>query len=459
MIEPIASRTHHVRLLFLAASVLALLHPAMAAANGAGPALGTPEQIATEKLALQVLADPKLKAAEAELRATLASDPAAATPEGRATLDHALALWTTSLVISESAGDTDRPVIVWNTDDTPHSWLGYTFPGMGIAGDNPDNIYRAAFLDGAHRYEVRGHIPANGPVQFSFELVRGTPGKVVLTTIGKGHVDMGNQLGMLTDRTVTADANGDFVVTIDPDPANGRPNHLQSQPGPLEVVLRNSLSDWSQVPTSLSVRRVDGGPSGPPLTEAEDATRAAADLPGWVASWAGFKESWMGPPPSNTVTRPVPRDGGWGFAAASRYDLKDDEALVVTTTNGGARYTGLQALDRWFMAPDSRKAFTSRNIGQVTPNADGSVTYVVSVADPGVSNWISTAGFHQGFLNFRWQQTPSGVDAATLVRGYKLVKLSDLKSALPPETRWVTPAERAAALRQRAIDYERRLAE
>jgi hypothetical protein len=328
---------------------------------------------------------------------------------------------------------------------------------MAVAGDNPDNIYRSAFLNGAHAYEIDGHIPANGPIQFSFELVHGAPGGVVLNTLGKGRIDMGNQIAMLTDRAVAVDPQGNFKVTIDADPANGRPNHIQSQPGPLEATLRNSLSDWSQTPTTLSIKRTDAAPSGPPLSEADIAHRTAADLPRWVAVWTRFKEGWLGAPPVNTLAGPFPRDGGWGFAAGGQYDLKDDEAIVVTTVTGGARYTGLQALDRWFMAPDSRTSFTSRNISQATPNADGSVTYVISVKDPGVGNWISTAGFHQGFLNFRWQQTPAGVDPKQLVRGYRVVKLADLKSILPPQTRWVTPAERADELRRRAADYQARL--
>ena len=49
------------------------------------------------------------------------------------------------------------------------------------------------------------------------------------------------------------------------------------------------------------------------------------------------------------------RVGGWGFVAGLRYDLKADEALVVTTHNGGSRYTGFQLNDPWMIPPDARK--------------------------------------------------------------------------------------------------------
>ena len=49
-------------------------------------------------------------------------------------------------------------------DDTPRTWLGHTLGGVGTAGDNPDNIYRLAYLDGAGRYAIEGKIdPAHRP--------------------------------------------------------------------------------------------------------------------------------------------------------------------------------------------------------------------------------------------------------------------------------------------------------
>nr|ART35567.1 A35 [uncultured bacterium] len=418
--------------------------------------LATPDQLTAERRALKAIEDPRVQASIKRARAALATDPAAGTEEGKASLDHALTLWLHSLALREAASDTSRPIVVWEVDDTPHSWFGHTIPGSGVAGDNPDNIYRGTYLDGGSRYEIWGHVPNNGPAQFSLEGVVGEPGKIVLTTLGKGHVDMGNQLRLIRDVDVTLDANHDFVVTVDSDPANGRPNHIQSRPGPLSVVLRNSLSDWTQTPTAFTVRRLDDKPAGPVLTVDALAQHIANDLPGWVDAWTKFKEGWLGSPPANTLAGPLPRDGGWGFAAGGQYDLKDDEALIITTRDGGAKYTGFQVLDRWFMAADSRHAFTSRNNGQVKANPDGTIVYVVALKDPGVANWIDPAGFHQGFVNIRWQQTPANIDAKSLLVETKLVKLSELGKSVS-DVGSVTPAQRASQLRERAKEYESRL--
>lgn len=435
-----------------ALGVLIPLHAGLAATT----TLATSDQLAAETRALRAEQTPGVRDVVEHVRSTLLADPAAATPEGRAGLDHALTLWLNSLALRESESDQRRPAVIWEVDDTPHSWHGHTIGGAGVAGDNPDNIYRGTFIDGAGRYEITGHVPANGPTQFSIEAVFGEPGRIVLTTLGKGHVDMGNQVGMLRDVDVVLDRNRNFTITLDPDPAGGRPNHIRTKPGPITVVLRNSLSDWRQVPTGFAIRRLDGSP-GAPLTDEAVAQRIEADLPGWVAGWARFKEGWLGRPAVNTLAGPIRRDGGWGFAAGGRFDLRDDEALVITTTTGGARYTGFQVLDRWFMAADARHAFTSLNNSQVTPNPDGSVTYVVAPRDPGVANWLDTSGLHQGYVNIRWQQTSPQADAAGLLKSVVVVKLHDLAKALPAGAMAVSAFDRATRLQARAIDYEARL--
>jgi hypothetical protein len=91
-------------------------------------------------------------------------------------------------------------------------------------------------------------------------------------------------------------------------------------------------------------------------------------------------------------------------------------------------------------------------------DADGRYTCVVALRDPGVHNWIDTGGLHQTHAIQKWQGLPRGADGVhqPTIEG-RLVKLADLKRVLPPETRWVTPAERAQQLAQREAAFARRL--
>jgi hypothetical protein len=419
--------------------------------------LRTPDQIAAERLALEVLALPETKVIWARLREQLRNDPAMKKPNGPATLERSLTLWTTFLTIRECAGDVARPKILWVVENSAHEWEGFSFPGSGVAGDNPDNIYRSTFINGESQYEVRGRRPANAPTQFSIEVTRGAPGYFVLTPQTQKTPDLGDQVALLSDRDLQVDADSNFVVTLDTKPANGRRNHIQIESGEQAVNFRDSLTDWSAAPHQLAIRRVGGPAAGPELTRDEVIRRTLAHMPEFVLFWARFNKNWLGAPPVNTLRTPVPRDGGWGFLAGAHFDLADDEAMVVTTVAANARYTGMQVTNPWMMANDGALAFTSRNLSQLTPNAAGEFTYVISNSDPGAPNWIDTTGLRQGIVIFRWQQTAPGTEADSLVRDFRIVKLSEIRQLLPADTGWVTPTERAQELAQRTANYHLRL--
>lgn len=445
------------RLSIHAIVALASLVSAVAANADPVPTLATQDQIRAEQRALHIVQDPRVQAVTARIRQELLTDPAARTVEGRATLDHALSLWLHALALREVGADTSRPTVVWEVDDTPHSWFGHTIPGAGGGGVNTDNIYRGTYLDGSSRYELTGNVPEGGPIQFSIETTVGRPGELVFKTAGKASPDMGNQLGLLRDADIKRDARGNFTVTLDSTPAGGRANHIQLPPGPISLLLRNSFSDWRQKPTSFSIKRTDGKPAGPVLTDDIAAKRLSEDLPAWVKVWTTLKAGFLGNPAPNRLAGPLPRDGGWGLMAGGRFSLSEEEALVVTTSDGGAQYTGFQLIDDWYAGADARHHITSRNNGQVTRNADGTVTYVVSLLDPGAPNWLDTAGLHSGFLLLRWQQLPAGLDPSTLIKSVRVVKLSDLPAVLPAGTPRVAAEQRREELKVRSEQYQNRL--
>jgi len=128
---------------------------------------------------------------------------------------------------------------------------------------------------------------------------------------------------------------------------------------------------------------------------------------------------------------------------------------VITTVDGGAAYTGFQVSDPWTISPYPFYATTSRNSSQVTPNSDGSLTYVISLIDPGVANWIDTAGLHEGWFMLRWQNLKTA-EGTSLLRSARLVRLGELDAVLPPGTPRTTLQQRSAEILKRAEDYESR---
>jgi hypothetical protein len=414
--------------------------------------LATTQQVAVEQVMLRVLADPRVRAARTKSRALLEASPLSHVPDGKSRLDHALDAWLNYLAFQESSADPDRPAVIWYCNVSTYSWFGHTVPAVGAAIDNPDNIYRSLPIDGAARYEIHGQLRPMHPAQFSFQLLRHDG------TIPSG--DDSTSLGVLPSRDMQIAEDGSFTLTVDAGPANGRPNHMQSRPGPLlRLLVRDSLSSWLQSANELTVTRVGGPVSRPAPDEATIASRVADQLHDWVAGWLNYVSRYSGVPAENTIVQPWGRAGGWGLVSPGRFRLGDDEAMLLTIDDAGSEYSAIQLTDVWTIATDPQKYVSSYTTKQTRLNADGTHTFVIAPRDPGTINWVETAGMHQGWFAVRWQGLPrTRTNGDDLIRDLKVVKASELASLLPAESRGVTPERREKERAQRFNEWRLRLA-
>jgi hypothetical protein len=410
--------------------------------------LATKDQEATEALALRLIETAPVRTAREIARRHMLEDPVMRLPSGRLGLERALDQWLLALAMRESNGDPARPKVIWNVDNTPRSWFGRLYPGAAVAVDNPDNVNREMPLDGASEYELHGRYSQRRTANFSLKLEEEPA----------DHAGIGRHVFMLTTQQIQTAADGSFRITISPEATQGRGNHIQTSPGRLSLYARDSFSDWTQQATALSIVRSSGPAAVPAASDEELAGRIAAFLPAFVRYWSAFKNGFLDNPAPNKVIGPIGREASWGFLAGGRYRLEDDEALVVTTTDGGAKYTGFQVTDPWTIAPDPLYRQSSLNSSQRARNADGSVSYVVSVRDPGVHNWIDTVGLHDGWFLLRWQGLPGGAPAAGLVQDCSLVKLTDLPRRLPTGCPTIDLAGRRRQIEPRAEQYALRAA-
>ncbi|OWY60900.1 hypothetical protein B7486_66690, partial [cyanobacterium TDX16] len=141
------------------------------------------------------------------------------------------------------------------------------------------------------------------------------------------------------------------------------------------------------------------------------------------------------------------------------FQLEDDEAFVIDLDDGGAAYFTVPISNVWGTTMGVRDRTGSLNKAQSAPNADGTWTYVISLADPGVHNWVDPGGLSEGILTLRMAEFPGKRPTESLSASGQVVKLADLESVLPEGTRTVTSAERAVQLEARAAAYDRRLPE
>jgi len=139
------------------------------------------------------------------------------------------------------------------------------------------------------------------------------------------------------------------------------------------------------------------------------------------------------------------------------FQLADDEALVLTIDPASAGFFTVPVYNDWTITDDYWNQQTSLTNDQAFANLDGTYTMVVSLADPGVANWVSTGGLNQGLISMRFQNLdPDALELPSVQS--EVVKLADLADSLPADTVFVTHDERAAQLDARLAGFNKRWA-
>jgi hypothetical protein len=265
---------------------------------------------------------------------------------------------------------------------------------LKIGADNPDNHYQSATVSGAHEYVIRGR--------------RNT---VHYLGIGTYHGNYGSsarrgQSGYL-DRFETG-PDGRFEVALSRERRPG--NWLPMEPDTDLVIVRQTFQDRSSERIAdLSIERV-GGPERPaPLTPAflDRWLRSAA---AWVQGTASLFADWA--EGFAQRTNELPRfDPAVATAAHGDpnivyyhgyWELGPDEAYVMDVTPPDCEYWNFQVNNHWMESLDYRYHRIALNHHEAARREDGSVRLVLAHEDPGVPNWLETAGHRRGTCCLRW---------------------------------------------------------
>lgn len=130
------------------------------------------------------------------------------------------------------------------------------------------------------------------------------------------------------------------------------------------------------------------------------------------------------------------------------YDLADDEALITEVAiPDEVGYWSLILTNELYETTDWYNNQSSLNDAQAVVDGDRVFRAVISARDPGVHNWLDTAGYPKGAIQGRWFDTDARPTPTV-----KKVNVADVLTHLPPDTRKVSPAERDAMVRRRRIN-------
>ncbi|MDH6245891.1 hypothetical protein [Mycobacterium sp. OTB74] len=409
-----------------------------------GNPVATESQHEQELAALELMEHPTVRAAYRSVADTWLSR-AKASDAMRTVFDQAFAEVMFSAAVWSSNQDKLRPKVSCITR-LAHPVAGRSIPGSRWGIDNPDTVYRVIPISGDEGYEIRGRVGANRMTENYFTLWDANMGTVAV----------------LNGRTMEVESDGTFTISVDSDPAGGRPNHVQSTPEAHEFYIRDVLLNWERDdPNHLTVRRLGSAPSSPARTLDEQAEATAA----MMAHFADFTGKL-----SHGVYKMAPNNFNLAWSAdrvgamrnqvyvMGRFDLAPGEAFVVDVSDGGAEYFTVPLSNIWGTTLELVDRTGSLNKAQSTPNDDGTYTYVISPTDPGVANWIDSDGLMEGILTLRMAEFGADGPTEDLGARGRVVKLDNLETDAPALHR-VSEKDRATQIADRRAAYLRRLPE
>ncbi|MET3961688.1 hypothetical protein ABIE44_001622 [Marmoricola sp. OAE513] len=403
--------------------------------------VATAEQHAHELAALELVEHPTVRAAYRDVAETWL---ARAKPSDamRERFNAAYEEVMFSAAVWSSNQDPLRPKVTTITR-LAHEVEGVRIPGTRWGIDNPDSVYRVIPISGEEKYVIRGRVGEHRMTENYF-------------TLWNAHM---GTIDVVDGRRMEVAPDGTYEITVDASEKNGRTNHIQSTPEAHEFYIRDVLLDWSlDQPNEITIERVSTGSTTgdrPALTLDEQAEKTAAMM-AHFADFTGKLSYGMSKSPANHFSLAWNSNQHGAMVGqvyvAGRFDLEPGQAFVVDVSDGGAEYFTVPLGNLWGTTLDIYGSTSSLNKAQSKPNGDGTYTYVIGPENPGVHNWIDSAGLREGFLTLRMAEFGPGGATEDLAATGRVIDLDDLDKELPDIAR-IDEAGRADQLAERQTGY------
>jgi hypothetical protein len=369
----------------------------------------------------------------AKLPARLRDDPQVRQEAGRLLLEA-----VASETISAIGQDANHPVFLPSINFY-----------LNIGQPNADTTYRSAAVESGGSYLICGEVGSLRILRLGlFEPL--PPGQSLNLPVPT-YYDF---------KKLKIDSNGRFDVLLSPErPAGYDGDWWRLKPNTTQLLLRQVAFDWAtERDPHISIERLDR-PVERPRPSAEDLKKRLDSLTDQIARMALLfvdhveqlrKDGYI----NKLKVFDVSHMGGLvgQFYYEGAYDLKPDEALIVEAkVPSGCSYWSIILTNDLYETTDWYNNQSSLNGSQTQVDSDGVVRYVVSDRDPGVPNWLDTAGYKSGAIQGRWTEC-----SATPIPSIRKVALSNVRSQLPLDTPAVTPEQRERQIRERRSQVQQR---
>jgi hypothetical protein len=303
----------------------------------------------------------------------------------------------------------------------------------------PDCLYTRATMHGGESYRLFGN--------------RGTARYVGLQTMN----GIASTANALVDE-LAVDGAGNFEVVLSADECDG--NWMRVDGAHPTLTVRHFFYDWdTEVPSSLRIERI-GDPLERKIPVVDPdvvVSRQLVALGDFVHDNLQFFLQFGAAPPPNGFLPPVDYTA-IGAAAENRpvigrWELGHDDALILEVEPPEGVYWSFSLGNPWWETIHYGRHQSSLNGHQAVVDSDGLVRVVLCGRDPGVANWLDTAGFSNGAMILRCVRTTTAPTPRA-----RVVAFDDIAPALPADTTRITAAERASVLARRRRAVQERFA-
>jgi hypothetical protein len=301
----------------------------------------------------------------------------------------------------------------------------------------PDCIYTRAVLLGGQSYRLFGN--------------RGSARYVGLQTMN-GIAATANEL---VDE-LEVDADGNFEVVLSASEETGRDgNWMRIDGAHPTLTVRHFFYDWdTEVASSLRIERLGDAAEATsrPVDPDVAVSRQLVALGDFVRENLAFFLQFGASAPPNGFLPPIDRTD-IGAAAENRpvigrWELRPGEALIVEVEPPEGIYWSFSIGNPWWETIHYGRHQSSLNAHQAAVDSDGLVRVVLCAEDPGVANWLDTAGHSNGAIILRCVRTKTAPTPTA-----RVVSFDDIYAELPSDTARVTAEQRTSLLtaRRRAV--------
>lgn len=346
-----------------------------------------------------------------------------------------------SSTLDTLGGDGDHPVFLPQVNHV-----------LNVAQPNADTTYRIARITPGGSYRIRGQ-------RGSLRMALIAEGGLLPSASGTSASAGSNPAPIHDLGALRVDGAGRFDVLVGGErPAGYTGDWWPLQAGSDRLLLRLVSADWGkeEEPT-LSIERVDGPVARPRLPAAELEQRlrrlpSAIDVLAltFVGKVASLREEGFVNRLRRMDTSALGVPDQMYYEGA--YDLANDEALIVEAKPPArCRYRSIILTNDVYETTDWYNNHSSLNDAQAAPDSDGILRIVVSARDPGIANWLDTAGYTRGSIQGRWTGCSNPP-----VPSVRKVAFADLGKVLRADTPRLTPEQRQATLRERRAALQQR---